>query len=82
MPLGGLLSKLWLLPVMTPPLSYTTCRYSGSCPNSLFHNSVKGKLIHPHEKSLRDFALNEKGGTSIVDFGVSTDQFILIWPWG
>lgn len=66
---------------MTPPPSYATCRYSGSNPSSLFHNSVKGKVIHPHENSLGDFALNEKGGALMVGFQVSTDQFILVWLW-
>lgn len=79
---GGLPSKLWPLPVMTPPPSYTTRRYSGSDPNSLFHKSVEGKVIHPPEESLGDFALNDKGGTLMVDFQASTDRFILVRPWG
>lgn len=79
---GGLLSKIWPLLVMTPPPSYATCRYSGSNPSSLFHNSVKGKVIHPHGNSLGDFALNEKSGALMVGFQVSTDLFILVWLWG
>lgn len=75
---GGLLPKLWPLLVVTLLSSYT-CRHSGSHPSSLFH-SEKGKVIHPHENSWRDFALNEKGGALMVDFQVPTDQVILVWP--
>lgn len=36
---------------------------------TLFHNSVKGKVIHPHEKTLGEggFALHEKRGALMVD---------------
>lgn len=57
---------------MTPalPLQHV---HTVAAVQALFHNSVKGKSIHPHEKSLRDFALDEKGDALMVDLGVSTD---------
>ena len=52
----------------------------GSNPNSLFHNSVKGKVIHPPGKSWGDFALNGKGNALVVDLQVPTDQVVLVRP--